>query len=213
MGVEKQQIEPCLEQLIHSRLRKEYNRALCHHPVCLICWAHHEKCWAEWVTSWNQDRWEKHQQPQISGWYHSNGRKQRRTLKKKKTRLLMRVKEESERGSLRLNIQKSKIMVSGPIQFSSVTQSCPTVCDPMNRSTPGLPVHHQLPEFTQTHVHRVGDAIQPSPPLSSPSLPAHNPSQHQGLFSWVISSHQVAKGLEFQLQPQSFQWTPRTGLL
>ena len=68
------------------------------------------------------------------------------------------------------------------IQFSSVTQSCLTLCDPMNRSTPGLPVHHQLPEFTQTHIHRVGDAIQPSNPLSSPSPPALNLSQHQGLF-------------------------------
>ena len=67
-------------------------------------------------------------------------------------------------------------------QFSSVTQSCPTFCDPMNRSTPGLPVHHQLPEFTQTHVHRVSDAIQPSHPLSCPSSPAPNPSQHQSLF-------------------------------
>ena len=67
-------------------------------------------------------------------------------------------------------------------EFSSVTQSCPTLCDPMNRSTPGLPVHHQLPEFTQTHVHQVGDAIQLSHPLSSPSPPALNPSQHQGLF-------------------------------
>ena len=99
------------------------------------------------------------------------------------------------------------------IQFSSVAQSCPTLCDPMNRSTPGLPVHHQLPEFTQTHVHRVGDAIQPSHPLSSPSPPAPNPSQHQGLFQWVKSSHEVAKVLEFQLQHQSFQWTPRTDLL
>ena len=68
------------------------------------------------------------------------------------------------------------------IQFSSVAQSCLTLCDPMNRSTPGLPVHHQLPEFTQTHVHRVSDAIQPSHPLSSPSPPAPNPSQHQSLF-------------------------------
>ena len=84
-------------------------------------------------------------------------------------------------------------------QFSSVNQSCPTPCDPMNRSTPGLPVHHQLPEFTQTHVHRVSDAIQPSHPLSSPSLPAPYPSQHQGLFQWVNSSHEVAKVLEFQL--------------
>ena len=67
-------------------------------------------------------------------------------------------------------------------QFSSVTQSCPTLCDPMNHSTPGLPVHHQLPEFTQIHVHRVGDAIQPSHPLSSLSPPASNPSQHKGLF-------------------------------
>ena len=68
------------------------------------------------------------------------------------------------------------------IQFSSVSQSCPTLCDPMNHSTPGLPGHHQLPEFTQNHVHRVGDAIQPSHPLSSPSPPAPNPSQHQCLF-------------------------------
>ena len=99
------------------------------------------------------------------------------------------------------------------VQFSSVTQSCLTLCDPMNRSTPGLPVHHQLPEFTQTHVHWVGDAIQPSHPLSSPSPPSLNLSQHQGLFKWVSSSHQVAKVLEFQLQHQSFWWTPRTDLL
>ena len=92
------------------------------------------------------------------------------------------------------------------VQFSSVAQSCPTLCNPMNCSTPGLPVHHQLPEFTQTHVHRVSDAIQPSHPLSSPS-PAPNPSQHQGLFQWVNFSHEVAKVLEFQLQHQSFQWT------
>ena len=96
---------------------------------------------------------------------------------------------------------------------SSVAQSCTTLCDPMNRSTPGLPVHHQLPEFTQTHVHWVSDAIQPSHPLSSPSPPDLNPSQHQGLFQWVNSSHEVAKVLEFQLQHQSFQWTPRTDLL
>jgi len=68
------------------------------------------------------------------------------------------------------------------VQFSSVAQSCPTLCDPMNRSTPGLPVHHQFPEFTQTHLHRVSDAIQPSHPLSPPSPPAPSPSQHQSLF-------------------------------
>ena len=74
------------------------------------------------------------------------------------------------------------LMYVSPVQFSSVAQLCPTLCDPMNCSTPGLPVHHQLPEFTETHVHRVSDAIQPSHPLSSPSPPAPNPSQHQSLF-------------------------------
>ena len=98
------------------------------------------------------------------------------------------------------------------VQFSSAAQSCLPLCDSMNCSTPGLPVHHQLPESIQTHVHWVGDAIQPSH-LLSPSPPALNLSQHQGLFQWVNSSHQVAKDLEFQLQHQSFQWTPRTDLL
>ena len=79
------------------------------------------------------------------------------------------------------------------VQFSSVARLYPTLCDPMNCSTPGLPVHHQLPEFTQTHLHRVSDAIQLSHPLSSPSPPAPNPSQHQSLFQWVNSSHEVAK--------------------
>ena len=85
------------------------------------------------------------------------------------------------------------------VQFSLVAQSYPNLCDPINCSTPGLPVHHQFPEFTQTHVHRVGDAIQPSHPLSSPSPPAPNPSQYQSLFQWVNSLHEVAKVLEFQL--------------
>ena len=99
------------------------------------------------------------------------------------------------------------------VQFSSVSQSCLTLCDPMNCSTPGLPVHHQLLEFTQTYAHRVSDAIQPFHPRLSPSFPAPNPSQHQGLFQWVSFSREVAKVLEFQLQHQSFQWTPRTDLL
>ena len=98
------------------------------------------------------------------------------------------------------------------VQFSSVGQLCLTHCDPMDCSTPGLPVHHQLPEFTQTHVHWVGDAIQPSHPLSSPSPSAFNLSQHQGLFKWVSSSHQVAEVSAFQLQHQSFQWIFRTDL-
>ena len=99
------------------------------------------------------------------------------------------------------------------LQFSSVAQSCPTLCDPMNHSTPGLPVHHQLLEFTQTHVHRVHDASQPSHPRSSPSSPAPNPSQHQSIFQWVNSWHEVAKVLEFQLQHHSFQRIPRADLL
>ena len=102
------------------------------------------------------------------------------------------------------------IYVPGLIQFSSVAQSCPTLCNPMDCSTPGFPVHHQLLELAQTHVHRVGDAIQPSHPLSSPSPPTFNLSQHQGLFQGVSSLHQVAGGLEFQLQHQSFPWIFRT---
>ena len=99
------------------------------------------------------------------------------------------------------------------VQLSSVAQSYPTLWDPMNCSTPGLPVYHQLLESTQTHIHQVGDAIQPSHPLLSPSLPALNPSQHQGFFLWVNSSHEVAKVLEFQLQHQPFQWIFRVDFL
>ena len=89
------------------------------------------------------------------------------------------------------------LLTTGPpgrpsVQFSSV-QLCPTLCDPMDCSTPGLPVLHQLPELAQTYVHRIGDAIQPSHLLSSPSPPAFNLSQHQGLFQWVSSSYQVAR--------------------
>ena len=94
----------------------------------------------------------------------------------------------------------------------SVTQSCPSLCDPMDCSTPGLPVLHHLLEFAQTHIHGVGNAIQPSYPLSSPPV-AFNLSQHQGLFRWFGSSHQMAKVLELQLQHQSFQWTGRVDFL
>ena len=99
------------------------------------------------------------------------------------------------------------------VQFSSVAQKCLTLCDAMNWSMPGLSDHHQFREFTQTHVHWVSDAIQPSHPLSAPFFLAFNLCQHQGLFQWVSSSHQVAKVLEFQLQYQSFKWTLRTGFL
>ena len=108
-----------------------------------------------------------------------------------KTPMLGKIEDGGE-GSGRLEIVRLHHWLNGH-QFSSVAQSCPTLCDLMNCSTPGLPVHHQLPESTQTHVHWVGDAIQPSYPLSSPSPPALNLSQHQSLFKWVSSSHQVAK--------------------
>ena len=99
------------------------------------------------------------------------------------------------------------------LSVSLVAQSSPTLCDAMDWSTPGFPVHHQLLDCTQTHVHNVGDALQPSHLLSSPSPPAFNLSQHQGLFQWAGSSHQVAKVLEFQLQLQFFQWIFRTDFL
>ena len=104
-------------------------------------------------------------------------------------------------------------LLSYSLQFSSVTQSYPTLCTPMDCSTPGFPVHHQLPELAQTHVLWVSDAIQLSHPLLSPSPPAFNVSQNQGLFQWVSFSHQVAKVLEFQLQYQSFQWIFKTDFL
>ena len=93
------------------------------------------------------------------------------------------------------------------VQFNSIAQSCPTLCDPMNHSPPGLPVHHQLPESTQTHVHRVGDAIQPSHPLLSPSPPAPNPSQHQGLFQWVNWSLEKCKSkLRWGIMSHQSKW-------
>ena len=104
-------------------------------------------------------------------------------------------------------------VVNNSVQFGSVVQLCPTLCDPMDCNTSGFPVHHQLLKLAQTHVHQVSDAVQPSHPLSSPSPPAFNLSQHQGLFQRVSSSHQMAKVLEFQLQHQSFQWIVRTDFL
>ena len=98
-------------------------------------------------------------------------------------------------------------------QIRSVVQSCPTLCNPVYRSTPGLPVHHQLSEFIETHIHLVSDAIQPSHALSSLSPLAPNPSQHQSLFQWVNSLHEVAKVLEFQLEHHSLQTNPRADLL
>ena len=135
-------------------------------------------------------------------------------------RTLLRVPWTSKRSKQSIlkeispGISLEGMMLKLKLEMCSSAQSCPTLCDPMNRSTPGLPVHHQLPEFwTQTHVHWVSDSIQPSHTLALASPPALNISQHQGLFKWVSSSHEVAKVLEFQLQHQSLQWTPRTDLL
>ena len=108
---------------------------------------------------------------------------------------------------------RSMLVIYFKYQFSSVTQSCLTPYNPMDCSSPGFPVHHQLLELAQTRIHWVGDVIQPSHPLSSPSPPAFNLPQHQGLFKWVHSLHQVVKVLEFRLQHQSFQWMFRTDLL
>ena len=112
-----------------------------------------------------------------------------------------------------LNTGITSEFLHSSVQFSSVAQSCLTLCDPIDGSMLGLPVHHQLLEFTQTHIHWVSDAIQPSHPLSFPSPPTFNLSQYEGLFKWINCLHQVAKVLEFQLQHQSFQWIFRTDFL
>ena len=98
----------------------------------------------------------------------------------------MKYWKEEKDGLILQNIIPPNLSQLGPVQFSSVAQLCPTVCDPKNCSTPGLPVHHQLPELTQTHVHSIGDAIQPSHPLSSSSPPAFNLSQYQGLSQGIV---------------------------
>ena len=116
----------------------------------------------------------------------------------------------------RENLVKGFIIETSLLLFlccCSVAKLCPTLCSPVDCNTPGFPVLHCLPEFAQTHIHGVNDAIQPSHPLLSPSPPAFNLSQHQGLFQWVSPSHQVAERLELQLQHQSFQWIFRTDFL
>ena len=142
--------------------------------------------------------------------------------KEKQNKLILvfwvwRLRSSSNKGVLsdffRRILVRMRTLTFSSVQFSSVTQSCPTLCNPMDCSTPGFPVHHQLPDLAQTHAHWVGDAIQLSHSLSSPPPPAFNLSQHQGLFKWVSSSNQLAKVLEFQLQHQSFQWIFRTDFL
>ena len=126
--------------------------------------------------------------------------------------LLKELKREKQCFGIGLSSHLWEVMLKSRPSVSSV-QSCVTLCDPMDCSTPGISVYHQLLELAQTHVHWVSDAIQPSHPLLSPSPPAFNLSQHQGLFQWVSSWHQVAEVLEFQLQHQSFQWIFRTDFL
>ena len=123
------------------------------------------------------------------------------------------IKKESEKAQINQNKGSWETTKGKSVQFSSVTQSWPTLYNLMKCSTPGFPVYYQLLELTQTHVHQVSDAIRPSHPQSSPFPPAFNLSQHQGLFKWISSSHQVAKVLELQLQHQPFQCIFRTDFL
>jgi len=144
----------------------------------------------------------------------SSGKGKQKKMYWEKRKNRRRGKECHDKGTQLIFVKCSEQCMTHKIyQSISVAQSCLTLYDPMDCSRPGLPVRHQLSEFTQTHVFWVGDATQPSHPLLSPSPPAFNLSQHQGLFQWVSSSHQVAKVLEFQLQHQSFQWIFRTDLL
>ena len=137
------------------------------------------------------------------------------TCRKNMNLTVLGIPERSEAEPFYNLIENQKVLWEALVwvQFSSVAQSCPTLCNPVNHSMPGFSLHHQLLDSAQFHVHRVSDAIQPSHPLSSPSPPALNLSQYLGLFKWVSSSHQVAKVLELQLQHQCLQWTPRTDLL
>ena len=193
MQVKKQQLERDMEKQTGSKSGKEYIKAIYCHPAYLIY---------TWSASWETLDWMKHKLESRSPGEISITSDMQTTpplwqkVKNTKERL-DEMKEESEKVGLKLNIHKTKIMTSGHItswqidgetmkhwqtlffQFSSVAQSCRTLCDPMNHSMPGLPVHHQLPESTKTHVHWVGDAIQPSHPLLLPSPPALNLSQHQ----------------------------------
>ena len=120
---------------------------------------------------------------------------------------------KQQQGKKQLSLHTGSVFSMPWILCCSVTQMSPTLKDLIDSRTPGFPVHHHLSELAQTHVHWVGDAIQPSFPLSSPSPLTFNPSQNQGLFQWVSSSHQVAKSLALQLQHQSFQWIFRNDFL
>ena len=180
------QIAPFCHQ--HSR---SYSRMCIYNDIYI----HAAPGWAGWMASSTQWTW---------AWVNSG-----RWWRTRKPGVLQSLGLQSQH--YLATEQQQQIHCS--VQFSSVAQLCLTLCDPMDCSTPGLLVQHQLQEFTQTCVHWVSDAIQPSCPLSCPSPPAFSLSQHQDLFKWVSSSHQVAKVLEFQLQHQSFQCIFRTYFL
>ena len=180
MQVNKQQLEPDMEQQTDSKFGKEYVKALILSP-CLF------NLYAEYMVQ--NARLDEAQSGiniafrNINNIRYADDTTLMAESEEDLKSISLKVKKESQKAGLKLYIQKVRSLCLTPsVQFSSIVQSCPTLCDPMNHSTPGPPVHHQLPESTQTHVHRVGDAIQPSHPLSSPSPPALNLSQHQGLF-------------------------------
>ena len=178
MQVKMQQLQLDREQPTGSKLGKEYVKAVYCHPVYLT----YMQSTSHKMPGCLNHKLESRLLGEIS---ITSDMQMTPPLWQELKSLLMKVKEESEKAGLKFNIQKAKIMASCPIrsdQIRSVAQSCPTLCNPMNRSMPGLPVHHQLLEFTETHIHRVSNAIQPSHPLTSSSPLAPNPSQHQSLF-------------------------------
>ena len=183
----------------------------------VICRVHHVKCHVGWITRWMNHKLESRVFPCDQGRNINNLRYTHNTTlmaerEEELKSLLMKVKEDSEKVGLKLNIQKTKIMASVPISSLYSLSRVRLFRTPWTTACQAsLSITNS--EFPQTHFHWVSDAIQPSHPLSSPSPPAFNLSQHQGPFKWVSSSHQVAKVLEFQLQHQSFQWTLRTDLL
>ena len=221
MLVRKQQLELDMEQQTGSKYEKEYVKAVYCHPAYLTYMQ---------SISWEMLDWKKHKlESRLPGEISITSDMQMTTTLMAESEEELKLNWTDDQCgytslhcdqltplSLGLSVFVWKEQVSeSPLLFSlcSVSQLCPTFCNPMDCSMPGFPVLPNLPKFAQTHGHRVSDAIQPSHPLWPPSSPAFNLSQHQGLFQWVSSSHQVAKVLELQLQQQSFQWICRTDFL
>ena len=196
MQVKKQQLELDMEQETGSKFGQENVKAAYCHSAYLTCM---QSASCEMPAGWRTAGIKIAMRNNNKLRYADNSTLMAESEEELKS-LLVKVKQESEKAGLKLNIQKNESFFDSFSsvqfhQFSSVAQSCPTLCNPIDNSTPSLPVHHQLPEFTQTHVYWVGDAIQPSHPLLPSSPPAFNLSQHQGLFLWVSSFHQVKKNI------------------